>query len=230
MIEIHSLTAVLGLEVLLLLLAVLVFVLWRRSRNHQRDRASAGELVQRVNAQMDERLAQLNGQLFGGIEGLPEDARRESVNAVAMKENELYRHVIRAFLDRDALKLAELDHYVHGVSEPYCRLIGDLISHLKEQPKLPSAEVLAWERKMAAAQAEAVESQARAERINHQLSLALDTLDEVSSEYTKMFGETAAAEELQASRKRMLEVFGRTERRMLDELLPELPPDSLEQS
>jgi hypothetical protein len=229
MIEIHSLTAVLGTEVLLALLATLAFVLWRGRRNTQRDRASAGELVERVNAEMDQRLAQLNGRLFAEIEGLPERTRLESVSAVTVKENELYRHVIRAFLDHDAIKLAELDQYVHGVSEPYCRLIGDLISHLKEQPKLPSAEVVAWEQKVAVVQAEAVEAQARAERINHQLSLALDTLDEVSSEYTKMFGETSAAEELQASRKRMLEVFGRTESRLLDELLPELPPDPQEQ-
>jgi hypothetical protein len=222
MIEIHSLTAILGSEVLLVLLAVLVFLLWRWRRDSRRQRASAGELVERVNARMDERLEQLDGRLFGAVAGLPEDARRESVAAVAVKENELYRHIIRAFLDRDPAKLAELDDYVQGVSEPYCRLIAELIAHLQEQAQLPKAEVQVWEQKLAEAETAGVEAQARAERINHQLTLALSTLDEVSSEYTKMFGESHGAEELQASRKRMLEAFGRSERRALEDILPEL--------
>lgn len=223
MIEIHSLTAILGSEVLLVLLALLGFLLWRGRRDNRRDRARVGELVDRVNAQMDQRLEQLKGQLFGTVAGLSDGARRDSVSAVAFKENELYRHVIRAFLDRDASKLAELDHYVQGVSEPYCQLVADLIGHFQQQAQMPKSEVVVWEQKLAEVKGAVADAEARAERINHQLTLALNTLDEVSSEYTKMFGDSQAAEELHASRKRMLEAFGRTERRLLDEILPELP-------
>jgi len=223
MIEIHALTAVLGTEFLLVLLAGLVYLLWRSRRTNRREQASAGALVEKVNAEMDARLDHLGGRLFNSLANLSEDARRQSVLAVAVKENELYRHVIRAFLDRDASKLAQLDVYVQGVSEPYLQLIADLIEHLQAQARLPEEAVREWEGRLAAAEAAGTEARSKAERINRQLALALNILDEVSSEYAKMFNETTSAEELQNSRSRMLAAFGRTERDAVAEILPALP-------
>jgi hypothetical protein len=221
MIEVHSLTAVLGAELLVVLVLILLFLLWRGSSRTRKDQAKANDLVTRINAEHTRRLENLGSRIFETIADFPAEKREQSMSAVALKENELYRHVIRAFLNHDMDKLAELDRYVHGLSEPYCQLIADLIDHLPKGNAQQKAEQ-GLEERLSVAEAVAQESQAKAEQINHQLTLALSTLDEVSSEYTKMFNEARSAEELNHSRKRMLEAFRRTEHLASQGILPEL--------
>jgi hypothetical protein len=222
MIEINSVTVVLGLELLVALIALLGFLLWRGRSKQQRDRQCAGALVARINTKQTDRISQLEGKLFGAAAQLPAELRQQSLAAVAVKENELYRHVIRAFLDRDTQKLGELDQYVQKLSEPYCQLIAGLIGQAAGEGMVSRDDYAALDARLADAEARAREAEAKAERINYQLTVALNTLDDVSSEYTKMFNEPKSMEELHASRKRVLAAFRRSEQQAWEGILPEL--------
>ena len=195
-VEISSLTAVLGLELIVALLLIIVFMLWRKVSSDRDDHAKASSLVARINTEHSKHLEKLGGQLFDAVANFPVEKRELSMAALATKENELYRHVIRAFLAHDMEKLAELDQYVHGLSEPYCQLITALLEHLpKQQSAENSTDGETVEQRLQVAETVALESQAKSEQINHQLTLALSTLDEVSSEYTKIFNEPKTVEE-----------------------------------
>ena len=218
--QLDSLTVVLGAELLVALALALGLILWHGFSRNRHEKTQAGNLVARINAGHTEHINQLGGQLLAGVSDFPDAKRDQSMNALAVKENELYKHVIRAFLNHDIGRLTELDRYVHGLSEPYCQLIADLIEHLPRQGGgEPSAEA---QERVGVAEAIAREAQAQAEQINQQLTLALSTLDEVSSEYTKMFNTPKSVEELNESRLRMLQAFGRTENLARQGLLPEL--------
>lgn len=220
MIEIHSLTAIFATEAIVALLGALVLMLFLAARKKRGEREQAGELVTRLNETEKARLQQLDAALVESTELVDDEVRRQTLEAVGHQEKALYRHVIQAFLSRDAEKLAEIDNPVRALSEPYCQLVKQLIE------RMPAHDTSKAGEKLAALETEIRQARAEAERTNEQLTLALATLDEVSGEYVKMFGEPQQAEELHASRKRMLDAFRRTERLAAGGSIPDQHSDA----
>jgi hypothetical protein len=205
MIEIPSLTAVLVTEGLIVLVLALLLILFGATRRRKTERGRAVELVNRINESDRSNLAQWEATLT--TPGLPidESLRRQTLEEVNRREKTLYRLVIQAFLDRDAERLSQLDRHVRALSEPFRELLGRLAENL------PRQEVGDLQDRLDAAEREAKEALNEVSRLDQKLAVTLATLEEVSNEYGKMFGEPHAGDEMQASRQRVLEAFRRAE-------------------
>ncbi|QSA96336.1 hypothetical protein [Methylococcus sp. EFPC2] len=205
MLEISALTAVLVAEVLAALLLVLGALLWRAWRRKRAERSHADKLVEHINRADAQRLDELNLALADPSLALDDDQRSHTLEQVGARERALYRLVIRAVLDHDVERLAQLDRHVRALSEPYRELIAQLA---EKRPQQESGDVQV---RLENAEEQTRQASAEAEHLRAQLKAALETLDEVSSEYTRMFGESKSGDELQLSRHRMLEAFQRAE-------------------
>lgn len=209
MIEIHTLTAVFAVEAIAVLLLALGLMLFFSRRRKRGEHGQAQALVARINATEVSRMRHLDSELPELVERLPEGIRQETLALVSRQEKALYRQVIQAFLTRDAEKLADLEQYVQGVSVPYLQLLQQLDAQL---PNTESAEKLSViEQQLQASVAESQRLRGENEQLQEQLKLSLDSLDEVSKEYARMFGHADSAEELQVSREKMMAAFRRSE-------------------
>ena len=182
MIEVHSVIVVLVLEALVALLLALLFLAARNWFKRRRERGQVDDFVNRINHQADIVLPTANQPLSENSEAaLSSDVLQETLDAVNHREKELYRHVLQAFLQRDAGKLAQLDQHVRALSEPYTRLIQEVLARPLKQPDTLLVE------QVQQARAEANKAREEAEQIKLKLGNALNTLNNVSSEYAKMF-------------------------------------------
>jgi hypothetical protein len=122
----------------------------------------------------------------------------EQVNA---SERALFEGVIRLFLKRELVLLNEIEQRVGQLTEPYQNLLAT---------RGAGAPV---ERLNDAGQSSQL---AGLERINQQLVRQLDnamqTIDEMSAEYTRVFSGNQTALELENSSKKMLQIFLDAER------------------
>ena len=182
MIEVHSVIVVLVLEALAALLLALVVLSLRSWLKQRRDRVQMNQFVEHIN-QQDEITLQQPAQpsTEASEELLAGEMLQQTLEAVSQREKALYRHVLQAFLRRDASKLTDLDHYVRALSEPYTALIQELLAR---PPKETSAQLT---ERVQQAQADAQKAREEAEHIKQKLGSALNTLNNVSSEYAKMF-------------------------------------------
>ncbi|SMF96924.1 hypothetical protein SAMN02949497_4338 [Methylomagnum ishizawai] len=196
MIEIPQLAAVLATEAIVALLCALVLLWYLGARKTRAERGEAAALVERINSE-DEAHEQRLAQALSDGGNLAPSLRDSVLTEVLNKEKALYRQAIQAFLSRDPAKLAEIDRHVQGISEPYCRLIAEL---LRQAPRPESNAGL--EAALEHAQVENAELQ-------HRLGKTLQALEDVSQEYARMFGNPHTAQELSASLDRVLAAFGR---------------------
>jgi uncharacterized membrane-anchored protein YjiN (DUF445 family) len=211
MIEIHALTALFGLETIIALLASVIALAYRAQRRKKREKQQAETWVRKFRSREGQRLESLAGELAAGGEGMDGELRQNTLAAVNQNERALYHAILEAFLRQDLSKLAELEVQVQNLSAPWQALLRQASS----LPNLAMADMQAQNAALAAelAQARADQGQALAqarqerEAVQQQLGHAIATLDQVSAEYAKMFGERKTAEELQASRARMLLAF-----------------------
>lgn len=212
MIEVNSLAAVFmveGLAGAVLFIAVIIFIVVRR---RARDRNAAGEFITHIK-QAEAGRSKLLGKAISESCDM-EQAKLDAVlSEVSSCEKSLYQKVVQMFLSRDAVLLNGIDQSIQALTIPFCRLLSEVSEKIRDDPELAAA--------MEAAQAEIerlkTESdrlKMESERLSKQLSMAMETMDEISSEYTKMFGSSKEAEELDMSRKRMLNTYSRAEQRL----------------
>lgn len=222
MIEIPELIVVLSSEAIVALVGALILMLYQASRKHRSDRSEAAALVDRINREDKAHERQLAEALSETAGMLDENLRNDTLTEVLNKEKALYRQAIQAFLSRDPAKLAEIDRHVRGISEPYCRLISQL---LQQAPGSGQAgETADLEAELMEAKAEVIEAK-------QQLAAALEALDDVSKEYARMFGSRHTANEVSESLGRVLTIFKRAAglveaqpQPTQDEAEPETPP------
>jgi hypothetical protein len=205
MIEVHALTAVFTVEILIALATVLILMVIRAMGKKRAERLHAGLLVERINDGEKARMKELEEVFPANGGGIDPAIRQQTLASVGVKEKVLYREVIQAFLNRDAEKLAQLDTHVGDLAKPYGTLVKQLMETFSgQESKAHSAEKAALEGELRQAQMEL-------QLANEQLKETLATLSEVSGEYAKMFGTGHHADELHASRERMLAAFHRGE-------------------
>jgi len=201
MVELHPLAALLTAELIVVLVLAVVFFLIGASKKRRTAHDQADDLVERIVNDEESHLTDLASGLSESGAILPESSRQQVVEAVSQQEKALYRHVIQAFLTGDAARLGDLDRYVRGISEPYCQLIQELIQRSRE---CDPAELVA---RIADLETQVQEARTESAQLREELSQSLATLDEVSKEYAKMFGDKHTAADLHASRLRMLDRF-----------------------
>jgi hypothetical protein len=204
MIEIPALIAVLAAEAIVALSGLLILLGYRRSRKKRLDRAEAGRFIDRVNETGESRLAELYAALAPDGGPPSEPWFRTLLEEIMAREKAIYRQAFEAFLNRDAARLAEIDAQVRELAEPYCRLIEQW------REKLPKYDPTRDLERIDELQAEVLRTRAEADHARAELALALESLEDVSAEYAKMFGSRKTADQLQASLGRVLGIFRRT--------------------
>lgn len=123
-----------------------------------------------------------------------------TLQEVSEAERALLQRIVQLFLQRDPALLNEIDQLIANLSDPYCKLLQGAGSASGAGHAGSSGGGEVKSNKVAGL-----------EHINQQLVRQLDTamhtIDEITSEYTRVFSGNQTALELENSCKKMLQVF-----------------------
>lgn len=174
-------------EAATLLFVALAAITWYLLRRRNRDRNAAHALVARVRAQEGERQASLAERIAAdrGLEAGDADA---AAGRIVAAEHRFYDGLIHTYLRRDAEGLREMDERVQALSESYEARTGGPV----DEPAADAGEDLPAEPAEAAEAADREPELARLretiDNLSGELSLYRQALNQLFSEYTKMFG------------------------------------------
>lgn len=198
MIEINSVIAVFVGEALIALLLVFIIMLLISMKRKSRDRAAATGLIKKVSSGGEMREQELL-DLLGEDSGIDDENLKSYIKGIQEQEKALYQHVIQLYLKRDVQMLAKIDQQVQALSEPYRQLLSEKSGGTEIDPAL--------QEEVDRIKAEQEMLRNDNERLATQLGVAMETMDEVSTEYSMMFGGSKAVEELSASKEKMMAIF-----------------------
>jgi len=171
-------------------MVVVAGVLFFMARNKRKKEISA---INTFINQLEEQ-AELKNQpldhFLGETCGLGGRESRDFLEQIGNCERAVMQKVVELFLKRDMTLLNAIDRSVGEVSEPYCRLLTMMAEANKANLSDNSQSL---------------------ERINQQLIRQLDTamqtIDEITGEYTRVFNGNQSELELENSSKKMLQIF-----------------------
>jgi|GEM_PF-3132410 uncharacterized coiled-coil protein SlyX len=210
MIEIPALIAILVAETLIVLVGIMVFQEFRRSRKRQHDRLETNRFIERINLTQKDRLGDLCAALLHHNLGTDFQACREPLEEIIRSEKLLYRQFFDAYLNHDSVKIKALDGLVRDLTMPYCRLARQL----QDIQMASMVDVETQKEQIADLEARLAASQQEAEQVKSHLALATQSLKDISEEYTQMFGSYKGIDQVQNSLERVLDMFKRTESRV----------------
>jgi flagellin-specific chaperone FliS len=180
-------------------LLILVLLMFFTGRSRQsKEIAVVNKFVSRVKKIGDLKYQKLESILLDecSIDSEKVSTIIEEVTAI---ESALLKHIIQMFLQRDPSLLNEIDLLISNLSEPYQKLLAEAHNEIAPN-KLSSLPESAVDIKIAGL-----------ERINLQLTKQLDTamqtIDDITGEYTRVFSGNQSALELENSSKKMLQIF-----------------------
>ena len=195
MMELDSAIVILMAEALaIMVLVVLAMLFWGRKK---RSKELAG-VDQFIDQMTDEEAIKNRALETVLVENCGLDAKTvESVlQEVSDAERALLQRIIQLFLQRDPALLSEIDQLIANLSDPYCKLLATTAAgsvsaagHTDDIGKKISG-------------LEHVNQQ-----LVRQLDTAMQTIDEITSEYTRVFSGNQTALELENSSKKMQQVF-----------------------
>lgn len=207
MIQVDSLVAVFMVEGLVgafvFVIGIAIFMIRRRTK----DRKAAIRFIDSLKNAESNRSQNLEAHI-SEVCDLDEERVDAMVTEVKACEKSLYQKMIQLFLHRDSSALVEIDQSVQNLSQPFCKVLSVVSKGSKENPELAES--------LEAAQVEIERLKKESERLAKQLSTALETMDDISSEYSNLFNSSREAEELDMSRKRMLNTYMRAEEQMAE--------------
>ncbi len=198
MIEINSVTAILVAEALVALLLVFIVLLLFSIKRKSRDRTAADRLIKKISKGKLLRERELL-DVLGEETSFDSEALKAHINEIQNQERALCQHVVQLFLKRDVAMFAKIDSQVQALSEPYGRLLLEKNGEAEIDPAL--------QEEIEQIKADQERLREDNERLATQLGVAIETMNEVSSEYSMMFGGSKAVEELSASKERMMKIF-----------------------
>lgn len=178
----------------LTLLAVALFFISRNKRNKEI------RAIDSFISKLDEQAALKNlplEKLLSDTCGLDRKAIDAALQEITESERALFQKVIQLFLEREMDLLGEIEQRIGNLSEPYC----SLLTHMASGSTRTSAEG-----------GNAVGLERVNQQLVRQLDTAMKTIDEITSEYTRVFSGNQTALELENSSKKMMQIFQDTER------------------
>lgn len=205
MIQVDSLVAVFILEGLVGALMLVIGVAFFMFRRRVKARKAASQFINHLNKAESSR-SEILGEHISEACDLEQGEIEAVVTEVRICEKTIYQKSIQLFLNRDAEVLNGIDQSVQALSKPFCKVLSEISEQRKDDPELVAA--------LEAAQAEVDSLRIDSDRLSKQLSMAMETMDDISSEYANMFSSSREAEELDMSRKRMLNTYRRAEESM----------------
>ncbi len=203
MIELDSVLVVILLEALGgLALLVVGFLLFSRIKSSG-EQAAANELIDGLEDTKNIKNKKLQNIIseFCSIE----EAELESyLSEITQSERLLYQQIIQIFLNKDSRLLQEIDSYVNDLSSPYIKLLSHTSSNSTESDT----------KQLKIAENKIQNLMDENKKVSDQLSIAMQTMDEISAEYTRVFSGMQTELELENSLKRMFEIFHTAEQQV----------------
>jgi len=188
MVELDSVVVVVMVEALLALSLVIVLLLFFARKKKDKEQIALSALIDKVQDTEKIKVKKMN-ELISTHCDLEPGVINELLVEVQTSERNLYQQIIKIFLNRDIQLLGDIDLHIENLAEPYCKLL----SHVSGG----GDEVEEKIQKLTADN----------ERLSEQLTIAMDTMDEISAEYTRVFSGSQTELELENSSKKMFEIF-----------------------
>lgn len=191
--------AILSLEALgVLTLACAGFFLIARNKRNTEIQA-IDDYITQLNENASSKNQPLD-HLLSNKCGLDRATVDTALQDITDSEKALLQIIIKLFLQREIGLLGEIDEKISNLSEPYCQLLS------KMHPGSAIAST-------------SISNDQGLEFINQQLvrqlNTAMQTIDDITAEYTRVFSGNQTGLELENSRKKMMQIFQDTEHKIL---------------
>jgi hypothetical protein len=137
--------------------------------------------------------------------GVNPEAAAMVLRKVVESERALLQMVVKMLLNRDPSCLAEIDQLIVKMSEPYCKLLAETGLASAESNEAGNDNQVVGLKKVN-------------KQLMRQLDTAMQTIDEISSEYTRVFSGHQTQLELDNSSKKMQQIFRDVEQRIMQNI------------
>lgn len=201
MIELDSIIVILMIEGLFALLLVIVALYLFSSHKSKGDQLASNKVIARLKDTGNLKAKKLTTLVATNVDIEPAELN-EILAEMKSSERQLYKQIIQLYLKRDVDALANIDQQIDRFSEPYFKVLAHSVGGAVDTETIEEYEkknYLLMEQN---------------DRLGEQLSLAMATIDEISSEYSKVFSGTQTELELKNSSKKMLGLFQQASQKM----------------
>lgn len=194
MIELNSIMVVFMAEaVLALFLLIFALLLFSRKKAMGAQEAS-GKVIDKLQDTESIKAEKLR-TLISAHCNIDANLLNELLAEVKTSERHLYQQIIRMFLNRDSKVLEEIDQQIDKISESYCKILTHSSGGVADADEANRQEL------------KNDQLVSENERLGEQLTIAMNTMDEISAEYTRVFSGTQTELELENSSKKMFAIF-----------------------
>jgi len=198
MIELDSIVVMLMVEALVaLVLLVIVFFIFSRGKR-AKGQSAVNELINKFEDTENIKAKKLKSLISDNCT-VEADLLQALIKEMNESEKVLYQKIVQLFLNRDVELLKDIDEHIDNLSEPYCKLL----IHSSSSP-IESGKMDAIDDKVNRLSKENG-------RLSEQLSVAMNTMDEISAEYTRVYSGSQTELELENSSKKMFKTFSEAE-------------------
>lgn len=204
--EINPTLIIIFFEALFILALLVLAIPILRYKNNSKTQSAALTLIKRLEKNKSGRTDQLEKIINDSTDIEPEQLN-EFLEEIEGSEKIFYQHLLRMFFNRDTELLKKIDKKVQNLSDPYCKLLSHTTSIASNNEALTD--------ELQRAQQEIKQLKQENMAISDQLGTAMETMDEITVEYTQIFGGKRTALELENSSKKMLELFRQSGKRIL---------------
>lgn len=198
MIEFNSILIIIFFETIFILVLLVLVIPFLRHKKNTVTQNAALTLIKKLEKNKGDRADRLE-QLTNNLADIEPGQLSEFLEEIKVSEKNFYQHLLRMFFSRDPELLKKIDKKVQGLSEPYHQLLSHSASVASNN------DALTDELQRAQQEINRLKHENRA--ISEQLGTAMDTLDEITVEYTQIFSGKRTELELTNSSKKMLELF-----------------------
>lgn len=158
------------------------------------------------------------GQLLSNSDIVDWETVEKTVQSVGAAERALFQQIIQFYLQQNPNLLKNIEKQIGNLSEPYFQLIKHLTKTAQSNHE--------------ATQNESILSEARSvvqvnQQLTHQLKHALQTIEEITNEYTRVFNGRQTALELENSSQKMIQLFREAEQQLKKINVPQAEDYSL---
>lgn len=201
MIELDTALIILMVEALVGLVLLAIVLLFLFAKRKKREHVAANELITRLEEAEIKRSKKL-GELIKENCEIDNNQLQEILREIRNCEHALYQQILQIFLQRDAALLKEIDRAINKLANPYCRILQES-NGLVDPGSIEELE---------RAKAQISQLKKEGKQLAEQLEKALHTMDEISTEYTRVFSGKQTELELENSSKKMLRIFQEAEK------------------
>lgn len=200
MIELDSALIILLIECLAVLLLILIGIFIFNTNRRSREHSAANEMISFLEDTEAAYIKELE-DLIRDHCVLGEEALNDVVQDIRKNKSAVHKNVLTIFLKKDISLIKKVEQHINKISAIYCQLLQE-----------PGGQTASSAVDASEIDSQIAQLQHENNILSEQLLTAMQTMDEISAEYTKVFSGTQSDLELENSRKKMLKVFHEAEK------------------